>query len=217
MNSDWRDGFPFIGNHVILDFLNTCPVMDGQAVEMLPDGPALARWLAATGLVNERDCARLMRRWDAPEFAKQIEELRRFRESVRETVLKMEHGDDISPGVLKSLNRLLTAYPYVDQVVQTDSGRERRPHFAPDMPEQTLAPLSDAFADLLTVTPISRIRKCPGCILHFYDTSKKGTRVWCSMNLCGNRAKVAAFADRRRTAAEKHGRDKHARGQSKKA
>jgi len=34
--------------------------------------------------------------------------------------------------------------------------------------------------------------------LDFYDTSKKGTRRWCSMKMCGNRAKVAAWTERHR-------------------
>jgi predicted RNA-binding Zn ribbon-like protein len=209
MNSDWRDGFLFIGNQLILDFLNTRPVMDGEAVELLPDGSALAHWLGVAGLVNERDSARLARRWAAPEFAAAIEELRQFRESVREAVLKIEEGDSVSLGALKNVNRLLAAYPYVDQVVETDSGLERRPHFAPEVPAHAFAPLVAAFADLLTATPASRVRKCNSCVLHFYDTSKKGTRVWCSMNLCGNRAKVAAYADRKRAVADKGERGKH--------
>ena len=200
MNSDWRDGFLFVGNHLLLDFINTRPVMADEPVEMLPDGSALARWLAAAGLVNERECARLVRRWAAPEFGTGVKELREFREKVRETVWKMEHGDHVSPGVLKRLNGLLVDYPDVDQVAQVEAGLERRRHFAPQIPEHAFAPLADAFADLLTATPVSRIRKCSSCVLHFYDTSKKGARIWCSMNQCGNRAKVAAFAGRKRAA-----------------
>jgi len=215
MNNDWRDGFLFVGNDLLLDFLNTRPVMDGEAVELLPDGSALARWLGAAGVVNERESGRLMRRWAAPEFAAAVAELRQFRESVRETVLKIEAGDSVSPGVLKNLNRLLAAYPYVDQVVQTDSGLERRPHFAPKTPEPVFAALAHAFANLLTNVPRARVRKCNSCVLHFHDTSKKGTRVWCSMNLCGNRAKVAAYADRKRAAADKDVRGKHKRGTKK--
>jgi len=41
-----------------------------------------------------------------------------------------------------------------------------------------------------------RVRKYANCVLHFHDTSKKGTRRWCSMQLCGNRFKVAAYAAR---------------------
>ena len=35
--SDWKDGFLFLGNHLALDFLNTRPVRNGEAVELLPD------------------------------------------------------------------------------------------------------------------------------------------------------------------------------------
>jgi predicted RNA-binding Zn ribbon-like protein len=200
VNNDWRDGFLFVGNHLLLDFINTRPIMDGEPVELLPDGSALARWLAAAGLVDKRESARLMRCWSTPEFAAGVQELQEFRERVRETVLKMEQGEHVSPGVLKNLNGLLVNYPDLEQVSPVEAGFERRRHFAPEIPEDAFAPLADGFADLLTTTPVSRIRKCSSCVLHFYDTSKKGTRVWCSMNLCGNRAKVAAYADRQRVA-----------------
>ena len=202
MNNDWRDGFLFVGNHLLLDFINTRPVMDGEAVELLPDGSAVARWLGAAGLVDTRESARLMRLWSAPEFAAGVQELREFRERVREMVLKMEQGEHVSPGVLKNLNGLLVSYPDLEQVTPAGAGFELRRRFEPEIPEHAFAPLAHAFADLLTATPVSRIRKCNSSVLHFYDTSKKGTRVWCSMNLCGNRAKVAAYADRKRVAGE---------------
>ncbi|MET8574996.1 CGNR zinc finger domain-containing protein [Streptomyces sp. NPDC005012] len=45
--------------------------------------------------------------------------------------------------------------------------------------------------DLLAARP-DRIRACanPACVLHFFDVSKNGTRRWCSMAGCGNRAKA---------------------------
>ncbi len=43
-----------------------------------------------------------------------------------------------------------------------------------------------------------RIRRCEGCGMVFRDESRTGNRRWCSMQRCGNRAKVAAF--RRRAA-----------------
>ena len=203
MNNDWRDGFLFVGNHLLLDFINTRPIMDGEPVELLPDSRALARWLGAAGLVNKGEAGRLMRRWSAPEFAAGVQVVREFRERVRQAVLTIEHGEHVSPGVLKHLNGLLVSYPDLEQVAQVEAGFQRRRRFEPEIPEHAFAPLADAFADLLTAIPVSRVRKCNSCVLHFYDTSKKGTRVWCSMNLCGNRAKVAAYADRQRVEAEK--------------
>ncbi|GAA3170140.1 hypothetical protein GCM10010451_18490 [Streptomyces virens] len=45
---------------------------------------------------------------------------------------------------------------------------------------------------LLTVAP-DRIRGCAhvACVLHFFDTSRNGTRRWRSMAACGNRAEAS--------------------------
>lgn len=45
---------------------------------------------------------------------------------------------------------------------------------------------------LLGTAP-DRIRPCAheSCVLHFFDTSRNGTRRWCSMATCGNRAKAS--------------------------
>jgi hypothetical protein len=51
-SSDWVDGFLFVGNQLALDFLNTRPVQDGEALELLPDFTALLRWYKAAGLLS---------------------------------------------------------------------------------------------------------------------------------------------------------------------
>jgi predicted RNA-binding Zn ribbon-like protein len=50
---------------------------------------------------------------------------------------------------------------------------------------------AEDFLRLLAERP-ERIRHCANndCVLHFYDVSKNGTRRWCSMAGCGNRAKA---------------------------
>jgi predicted RNA-binding Zn ribbon-like protein len=70
--------------------------------------------------------------------------------------------------------------------------------FEPREPEDLFAPLAYSAATLFATVDRKRVRKCARCVLHFRDTSKKGTRRWCSMQLCGNRLKVAAYAARRR-------------------
>jgi predicted RNA-binding Zn ribbon-like protein len=75
--------------------------------------------------------------------------------------------------------------------------------FEPRQPEDLLAPLGYSVATLFANADRNRVRKCGQCVLHFYDTSKKGTRRWCSMQLCGNRLKVAAYAARQRSRAHK--------------
>lgn len=48
--------------------------------------------------------------------------------------------------------------------------------------------------------PATRLKRCEGsrCSLVFVDTSRSGRRRWCSMDRCGNRAKVAAHRRRRK-------------------
>jgi predicted RNA-binding Zn ribbon-like protein len=45
---------------------------------------------------------------------------------------------------------------------------------------------------------ISRIKLCQSetCRMAFYDQSRNGSRSWCSMEICGNRAKARTFRAR---------------------
>jgi predicted RNA-binding Zn ribbon-like protein len=49
----------------------------------------------------------------------------------------------------------------------------------------------------------SRLKACSAetCQWLFYDTSKNRSGHWCSMRVCGNRAKARQFRARRRTGA----------------
>ena len=117
MSSDWRDGFLFVGNHRALEFLNTRPVMDGQPVELLPDGPALARWLVAADLVSPSQSARLQRRWSGAATRGALEKLWDLRERFRKAVIAMELGGKPPAEFVREINRLLLGFPFVDQLV----------------------------------------------------------------------------------------------------
>ena len=143
---------------------------------------------------------RLARRWVAVDSSEAIAELLKLRERLRHVVFLIEAGNMDFPAFIKNINVLLMEHPYLDQIVEAGSRFERSKRFEPELPEDTFAPLADAIADLVTNAAGPRIRKCKSCVVHFYDTSKKGTRLWCSMNICGNRSKVAAFAGRKRVA-----------------
>jgi len=194
MSMDWRDGFLFVGNQLSLDFLNTRPVVDGKPVELLPDSASLLRWLAAAGLLTMRRAAQLV----PPKGDPGLPKLREFRETWRQVVLQLEAGRPAATAFINQLNRLLLQHPFVDQIVRSKPGLKRTKHFDLRCAEDAFGPLLDDMVSLLTTADRSRIRKCASCVLHFHDTSKKGTRRWCSMQLCGNRLKVAAYAARRR-------------------
>jgi predicted RNA-binding Zn ribbon-like protein len=58
-----------------------------------------------------------------------------------------------------------------------------------------LAAVARSGAEIITDGPGARLRLCanPHCGLFFCDKSRTHRRRWCSMSVCGNRSKVAAF------------------------
>jgi predicted RNA-binding Zn ribbon-like protein len=199
VDSDWKDGFLFVGNHLALDFLNTRPVQNGKPMELLSDFSALLRWCQAAGLLSSRGMAHLQRRSGESAIAQQtLEAVREFRERLRKQVLAWEDGADVDRTTVADLNRLLAAHPMLSKFKASGNAPSMELWFEPRQPKDLFAPLAHSAAKLFAEADRHRVRKCGQCVLHFYDTSKKGTRRWCSMQLCGNRLKVAAYAARQR-------------------
>jgi predicted RNA-binding Zn ribbon-like protein len=196
---DWIDGFLFVSNRLILDLLNTKPVLADGPTELLPDVRALERWLIASGTVRSTDAKAAVRRWrDSTEAAAFLEQLTVFRERLREAVSRIESGSPPSKTFLAEVNSLLLRYPCHTSLRKRNGKVIRETLFESGRPTDLWAPIADATADLLAETASSRIRKCESCVVHFFDTSKKGSRRWCSMNICGNKLKVATYQRRKR-------------------
>lgn len=198
-NLEWKDGFLFLGNQLVLDFLNTRPVQNGQPKELLPDFSALLRWLKAAGLLSSRKAADLQRQWGKLDGARRVvETMHQFREKLRMEVLAWEQGNAIRHSTLEELNRLMDEHPMRTRIRTEGSALSKELYFETRRPQDLFAPLVYSASILFADVNLDRVRKCNQCVLHFYDSSKKGTRRWCSMQLCGNRQKVAAYAARQR-------------------
>jgi predicted RNA-binding Zn ribbon-like protein len=201
-DSDWRDGFLFVGNHLALDFLNTRPVQNGEGMELLSDFDALLRWFQAAGLLSTREMANLQLQGESVAARRTLEAMRQFREKLRKEVLAWEGGAHLHRSTVEELNQLMAAHPMPSKLQASGNVPSLELWFEPRQPEDLFAPLAHSAATLFAEADRNRVRKCGQCILHFYDTSKKGTRRWCSMQLCGNRLKVAAYAARQRLNAQ---------------
>ena len=197
--NEWIDGFLFVANRPILDLLNTKPVPADGPTELLPDVRALERWLIASRMVTSPRTKAIVRGWrHSTEATAFLEQLIAFRERLRETVVRLENGAPPTDAFLAEVNSLLLQYPRHTSLHKRDGKIVRETVFKPREPADLWAPIVDATADLLTEAESSRIRKCESCVVHFFDTSKKGSRRWCSMNICGNKLKVAAYQRRKR-------------------
>jgi predicted RNA-binding Zn ribbon-like protein len=196
--NEWTDGFLFVANRPILDLLNTKPILADGPRELLPDMRALERWLIASRTVTSAKDKAAVRSWRnsvrADGFLKQ---LIAFREQLRDAVLRIESGMLPSDAFLSEVNALLLQHPSRTSLRKRDGSLVREAFIEWREPADLWAPIVDAAADLLVEAESSRIRKCESCVVHFFDTSKKGSRRWCSMNICGNKLKVAAYQRRK--------------------
>ncbi|MGC2194886.1 MAG: ABATE domain-containing protein [Terriglobales bacterium] len=198
--SDWKSGFLFLGNHLVLDFLNTRPIVDGAPVELLPDVSALLRWFQLADLLSPRQAAHLDKQWaNSLRTRRTLQALREFREKLRTQTLAWEHSGVIQRSTIGDLNWLMARHPMGMSLTGHGRAWTIAPSFEARDPEDFFAPLAHSAAVLFSTADHRRVRKCASCVLHFQDISKKGTRRWCSMQLCGNRLKVAAYAARKRT------------------
>ena len=103
---------------------------------------------------------------------------------------------------LEPLNRLLERDDFFQRVVPGPRGEKTSLQLQTirrwRTPEALLSPIGEALAQLVCTEDFSDVKACegPACTLLFADHTRGRTRRWCSMALCGNRAKQAAHRHR---------------------
>jgi CGNR zinc finger/Putative stress-induced transcription regulator len=173
---------------LVQDFANTRDVDDGLVwTELLPDAPALESWLRHHGLLEGGG------EIGEPELRQAIA----VREALRALLLANNSGP-LDPAAVETVNN---AAKSAELVVR----------FAPDGAAE-LAPvrpgLDGALGRLLAIAframadgTWERLKSCPEerCGWAFYDHSRNRSSTWCTMKVCGNRAKARAYRERHRT------------------
>jgi predicted RNA-binding Zn ribbon-like protein len=193
--------FIVIGNHACLDFVNTQIIQNGQLVDLLGDFTDLVKWLATVQVFDMARAEELARRWGGTaEGERAFEGALAFRARLREMVKGVVKGEEVEPATIAEINKRLGHRLRYPQLVQAQDGFRMTSQLDFDEAIHLLTPIAEVAGDLLCNADFSLIKKCenPECILYFYDTSKNRARRWCSMSLCGNRMKVAAYYRRRR-------------------
>lgn len=200
-NELFMDGFIVLGDHPALDFVNTKPMMKGTEQELVSDFEAVVRWFAATGLLTKARAEALVAEWaGTPRAEGALREIRDFRERLRHALAAVEKDQEIPESAIQDVNAILAKRHASFRLVRQEGGLAKRAEFPAEQPEDLLGLLANAAADLYATADLSRLRKCETCVLYFHDRTKNGKRRWCSMQFCGNRAKVAAYSARQRVA-----------------
>lgn len=208
MSADETQHLPalFVGDARALDFLNSVATPVDQRVDWLADGEGLLAWLQQAQLLPAGVLERIRQQYSPEELDAVARQARKLREWFRSFVQKHKgrplQRKDLHK--LEPLNQLLerdASYLKIAPAT-SDDGPALQLQLTRTWrsPEALLLPIGEALAQFVCSEDFTYVRACEGptCTLFFADHTRGRARRWCSMALCGNRAKQAAHRHRLR-------------------
>ncbi|WP_223449482.1 MULTISPECIES: CGNR zinc finger domain-containing protein [unclassified Pseudomonas] len=205
MNSTPRGPALFVADAAALDFLNSIATPVDEPVDWIDDGNGWLDWLNQSGWVDDEILQRLQAQAMPGELETVAAQARSLREWFRGFVLKYK-GKPLEASALtelEALNRLLERDEKYTQITLQDG---ETPKLARELkrrwrsPDSLLLPLGEVLAQFVSEEDFTNVKCCegPSCTLMFVDHTRGRKRRWCSMAVCGNRAKAAAHRERQK-------------------
>ncbi len=201
MPRDARSVYRFIGGNLALDFTNTIRTFG------VPD--PRDEWRSAVDVISWAGRARVLSRAEChahgrdvatdPRYASRVlsrgRDLRRLLYDMFAGVATTGH---VPRPALARFNMLFSEVMWRTVVVERNGGYAVVPVADTDASYVVTSAIVRAAAELLTHPTLRRVKQCrdASCSWLFVDGSRNGSRRWCSMHLCGNRARVRAFRRR---------------------
>jgi predicted RNA-binding Zn ribbon-like protein len=174
----------FLGGLVCADLCNTFDHRHRPPkYDLLKDYETVRNWGKAAGILprNSPAPSRSMRR--------PIAELLKTRREIFRLLWPISRGE---PPLASDVAAFNTRMQKVSAKLRIVSSKRRFALLNPadDPLERIIIEAVRSTADLLVSDRTDRIRQCGECGWLFYDASRNHLRRWCSMEICGNRAKA---------------------------
>ncbi|WP_353864837.1 CGNR zinc finger domain-containing protein [Svornostia abyssi] len=194
----------WLGGRPALDFVNTLRERWRRNVETLVTPADLEQWMQRTDLLPEE--WRPNRGGGRRRLTDQVLcEARELREAIDLCVRAAVAGEALDRAAVTLIDDwLIHAGARPQFALAADGHAQLGERAAADSPRRALGTIAlDAATMLGTPAQAGRIRICAAddCSARFYDRSPAGRRRWCSMQTCGNAAKVRAHRARQKEAA----------------
>ncbi|QAY96444.1 hypothetical protein CWB41_12470 [Methylovirgula ligni] len=194
----------FVADAPALDFVNSRAMPTGEVVDWLQGGEDFLAWLDQAKLVPPEVIAGLRAETPPAEIDAVARKARSLRDWFRDFVVA-HMGRPLpskAAGELESLNRVLADDWQFHEIVPQRGSARARGESGPLSwelkrrwrgPESLLLPIAEAMGEFVCTADFSRVKPCEGshCTILFLDQTRSGARRWCSMAVCGNRAKQA--------------------------
>jgi len=158
-------------------------------------------WLGAANALDAKTVEALKQDWTpaSADYRDTIE----LREALYRIFSAMAAHADPATSDIEIFNRHLTAAPARTQLVKHEGAYLWRANLKPQLAD-LLTPILWTAGDMLAEPRRDRVRLCANdkCVWLFLDDSKSGTRRWCDMKACGNRAKAHRHYEKKKKKAE---------------
>lgn len=195
-----KESFQLVAGHVALDFANTLDWRFDRErrLDLLPTYERFLEFAMQSGVITSTQLRRLLSRTSKQDSARTLGSAIDVRETIDPLFRSIAVGDPPPRDSLKKLNRFIEELRIPESVARRGSEFVLSPGDFSKSPDGPLWPIVDAAVRLLTSADRTDIRECdePTCRWLFLDSSKNHSRQWCSMKLCGNRAKMRRFRAR---------------------
>ena len=174
--------FQFLGNNTAVDFANSQVLVRSPFFVSMEATNEVLTWIEQAGLTV-----------DVADLDANLHKVTEFRNGLKAIFAACIDEQEPKPKHIALLNRYLPAYSQRREV-KFDQGQfvldEVQHPFSVD---EFLGFLAHEAANLLASPQVLKLKRCSNekCILIYVDKSKSGRRRWCSMEICGNRAKAA--------------------------
>jgi predicted RNA-binding Zn ribbon-like protein len=170
---------------IVRKFVNTLDIEAGT--DAIDDAAGLHRWLTGAALIGRTE----------PVGSADLRRARELREALRAAAAANHDRTPLPPEVTAVLD---DAADRADLTLSVTPDRRWRAKVRVGGVAGALGELVVAMSEAMTDGTWPRLRVCASdaCRWAFYDHSRAGTGRWCSMRLCGNRAKQEAWRSRRR-------------------
>jgi len=180
----------FIAGELCLDFCNTFDHLHTPPeVDHFSDGAVVLRWAQAAGILPAN------KKTSVSTDERSYKKLLQTRALLFKVFQPFAHDALPIKSDIDSLNTLLQEKNAKVKIV-LDAKRFLSTFEADDAFEKIeYETIRSAAELLLSITP-GRLKQCEGCGWLFYDRSRTHARRWCTMDLCGNRAKARRHYER---------------------
>ena len=191
---------PLLGGRLSIDFANATPPSSELSWERL------IQFLESTSIVSSDRGIQLLNLPQSDPQAAEALLLKagRFGSALRKVFTAMLRKQKIAGEWIEPINEVLRITEGHDELVGQDGAWKIEFIAREGGLDWLLAAVARSGAEIIAEGARARLRLCanPHCGLLFYDNSRTRRRRWCSMAVCGNRSKVAAFA--RKHASARH-------------